>query len=151
VAGVRRAAPVILHVIAPLVAGAAIYLLLRAPTLLVFGWVDAAGGEAALRAARGHTLAYARALGDTALFSAPDALWVYALTAAMLLVWRGQPGRARHAWIVSGVLLGAGSELGQLAGVVPGTFDGRDLLVSVGAFALALLLTPTRPTIKRTR
>jgi hypothetical protein len=134
---VRR---VMIHVVGPVAAGAAIYLLFRTPHLLVFSWTRAAGLAGMLASARHSLSPVAAAMPEWMLYSAPDGLWVYALTAAMLAVWRGDRSPGRYPWIAAGVVLGAGGELGQLAGFVPGTFDIADLLFSVAAFAAALYL-----------
>jgi hypothetical protein len=48
-----------------------------------------------------------------------------------------------------GLLLGAGSELGQLAGYVPGRFDMFDFVFCVCAAGLAVLFTSKRFSFKR--
>jgi hypothetical protein len=129
-----------IHVVGPVAAGAAIYLLFRTPHLLVFSWTGAVGMNGMLESARYAASPVAAAMPGWLLYSAPDGLWVYALTAAMLAVWRGDPSPGRHPWIAAGLVLGAGGELGQLAGAVPGTFDLVDLLLSFAAFAAAVYL-----------
>jgi hypothetical protein len=70
-------------------------------------------------------------------FSVPDALWCYALVAHIGRLWRGS--RRGWIWILFTVAAALFSELGQLAGVVPGTFDLSDLFAITFASALALL------------
>lgn len=134
----------LLHVAAPVGLGAAIYLLLRAPHLRVFSWAAEVGLGPTVSLLRVRTLPLREDLAEWVLYSLPDALWVYALTAAMVLVWRGGSGRTRFLWIGSGLALGAGGELGQWIGVVPGTFDPVDLL-ACGAAALAAILLLLQP------
>lgn len=45
--------------------------------------------------------------------------------------------------LVSGLVLGGGGELGQLAGVVPSTFDVVDLAMVALAFVFGLVLAPS--------
>lgn len=141
-----RAAPMrlryLLHVALPVVLGAAIYVLFRSPRLRVFDWLHAAGLGDAVPAARAWAQPAAEHLPPWLLYSAPDGLWVYGLTACLALVWRGAPGRARRAWLCAGILLGAGGELGQLAGPVPGVFDPADLLLCVLAGGAAIVMNP---------
>jgi hypothetical protein len=130
----------VLHVVLPVLLGAAVYVLFRSPTLRVFQWLDALGLGGLVPAAR----AWARPIGEHLpgwlLFSAPDGLWVYGLTACLALVWRGEPGRGRRAWLCVGLALGAGGEVGQWMGLVPGVFDGADLLLCLAAWGAALVL-----------
>jgi hypothetical protein len=76
---------------------------------------------------------------------APDALWGYATGAFVSLVWLGANGRARIFWMIAGLALVAGYELGQAARIVPGTFDVVDLIVSCAAFAVAVLFVQRKP------
>jgi hypothetical protein len=136
----------LLHVALPVLLGAAIYVLFRSPRLRVFGWLRAAGLGDAVPAARAWAGPAAEHLPSWLLYSAPDGLWVYGLTACLALVWRGAPGRARRAWLCAGVVLGAGGELGQLAGRVPGVFDPADLLLCLLVGAAAIVLNPSGAT-----
>mgnify|MGYP004504346849 CR=1 FL=1 len=120
--------------------GAAIYVLFRSPRLRVFDWLRAAGLGGAVPAARAWARPAAEHLPEWLLYSAPDGLWVYGLTASLAIVWRGEPGRARRCWLCAGLALGAGGELGQLAGLVPGVWDPADLLLSAGAWGAAIVL-----------
>jgi hypothetical protein len=79
----------------------------------------------------------------------PDALWTYALTACLIVIWsRSTP--ATRAWCaVVGSLAALTHELGQAASVFPGTFDVQDVLWSCAAAILAvgtasIPLTPRR-------
>jgi hypothetical protein len=130
----------LLHVVLPVALGAAIYVLFRSPRLRVFDWLQAMGLGNAVPAARAWARPAGEHLPEWLLFSAPDGLWVYGLTACLALVWRGAPSPARRAWLCAGVALGAGGELGQLAGLVPGVFDPADLLLCVVAGGAAIVL-----------
>jgi hypothetical protein len=57
----------------------------------------------------------------------------------MVPVWyKGRSRVAASMWILGGVILGFGGELGQLLGWVPGTFDVIDLLFYIVGFLLAV-------------
>ena len=134
----------LLHVVLPVIAGAAIYVLWRSPTLQVFHWLEAAGVGSVVRALRAAAAPARSLLPPWVLLSLPDGLWVYALTAWLAQIWRGAKGRARVAWLSVGPCLGVGSELGQWAGLVPGTFDVADLIAGAAAAALSLALNARR-------
>ena len=127
----RTVRAVILHVLAPLALGSIIYLFWRDQSLSIFGF--------ALNA-QPHSLTSVVSLPRFVLYSLPDGFWVYSFTAFMTLVWRGSRSRFRFLWLLSGLALAIACELGQLAGVVPGTYDVLDLLSAIVATLLALFL-----------
>lgn len=122
------------HAALPVAAGAAVYLLWRSPRLPVFRLMEALGMDAAVAAMRVRAAGARTHLPDAVLFALPDGLWVYALTAALALVWRGRRGWAGAACVSLGLVLGLGSEAAQALGALPGTFDWMD-----AALALALV------------
>lgn len=130
----------VVHVLLPVVAGAAIYVLWRSPFLRVFQWLDTAGAATPVRSLRAAVMPARAWLPSWVLFSLPDGLWVYALTSWLTRIWRDAAGRGRWLWLSIGPVLGIGSELGQWAGLVPGTFDVVDLVGGVAAGGLALAL-----------
>ncbi|SRR5258705_3754801 len=136
-----RASFILLHVILPLLVGGMIYACWRDYNLPMFRWFDLAGIGPLVHQLRVTTAPLQVKLPFWFQFSVPDAMWTYALTAFMALVWRGAQSWSRPIWISMGLLLGAGSELGQLAGIVPGSFDASDLVLCVCAAMLALMFT----------
>lgn len=137
------------HVVLPILVGGLIYVCWRDYTLPMFRWFELAGGAPLVQQLRMTTTPLHAGLPSWFEYSLPDAMWVYALTAFMVLVWKGTNSRIRPVWISAGLLLGAGSELGQLAGFVPGSFDPSDFFLCVFAAGLALVLTSERISFKR--
>lgn len=139
-----------IHVLLPLLVGGLVYICWREPNLLMFKWFGALGLESSIESLRLATSAGQTAVPRWLIYSLPDGLWVYALTALMVLLWRGTDSLpVKMFWLSMGLLLGAGSELGQLARVLPGAFDPIDLLVCLVAPAAALLLTSRRLILNR--
>jgi fatty acid desaturase len=120
------------HVVAPLLLGVLLYLTCRPVLPGALAWFPAGG------ALVGRVPAWVVQV-------APDALWAHALTALVALLWRDRPGPARRAWLAAAVFVIVGWELGQWVKITPGTFDPWDLLFSVAASALAVLLCPGQP------
>ncbi len=137
------------HVLLPLLVGGLIYACWRDYTLPMFRWFELVGVGPVVHQLRITTTPLQAGLPYWVEYSLPDAMWVYALTAFMAIVWKGTNFRVRAIWISAGLLLGAGSELGQLAGYVPGSFDASDLFLCVISAGLALVLTSERITFKR--
>jgi hypothetical protein len=131
-----RVSSLALHAGAPLLAGALLYVGFRAESLLGWRWADALGIGAPARALR-ELLGSFGHVPDWVRFTAPDALWVYALTHVVARVQRGARPPERALWLSIAFALGPGAELGQFAGVVPGTFDVFDLITTLSAFGLA--------------
>lgn len=139
-----------LHVWLPILAGGLIYICWRDPDLLMFRWFRAVGLGNMVNHLRAAAVASQPSLPRWFVYCLPDGLWVYALTAFMARVWGGSGSSVfAMAWISLGLVIGAGSELGQLAGIVPGAFDRVDLLFSGFAAALAIFFSSIDSTIKR--
>jgi hypothetical protein len=135
----RKPAFIATHVLLPIVFGGLVYICWRDPGLLMFKWFRVLGVEPLVLQLRVAAGATGSALPHWFVYSLPDGLWVYALTAFIARAWSGSPSSPfKTFWLSLGLVLGAGSELGQLAHIVPGTFDWTDFVFYVSAAALAL-------------
>jgi hypothetical protein len=129
----------VLNSVLPLLVGGMIYVCWRGDGLLMFDWFRRAGLDAWVVQLRAAAAPAGSLMPRWVVFSLPDALWVYAMTAFLAATWLDADRRAfRVGWISLACLLGAGAEVGQLAGVVPGTFDPADFSLCLLAFAGAL-------------
>ena len=126
----------------PMVLGGAIYLLFRDTGMLMFHWVDTLGLSAPLTSARAWAAPARSSLPTWLLYSVPDGAWVYSCTAFFAGLWPDGPALQRWGWISVGAVLAIGGELGQAAGLVPGTFDPADVIACALAATLAVLLRP---------
>lgn len=126
------------HVAVPIAVGGGIYFVFRDPTLLMFRWVSWIGGLDVVNYARSACAGWS--LPTAVRFSLPDALWVYATTSWLHLIWRGHGSTLQNPWVYSGFALSVGGELGQACRFVPGTFDPIDLIGSALAFLASLLV-----------
>jgi hypothetical protein len=131
-----------IHVALPVMVGAAIYVSWRSPTLLLFRWFRVAEVWPLIQEWRQTVAAMSDSLPEWFIYSIPDALWVYALAAAMNLIWEGHARRAATPWLICAVVAGCGGEVLQRFGGIPGTYDARDLLLSGCAWLLALVIVP---------
>ena len=128
----------LLAVVLPIVIGGLIYLLFRTDSLLMFAWVEQLSlttlidrGRAAAAPLRPHLPAFV-------LFSVPDGVWVFSATAFFARLWHDGPLWMRAGWIGITPAMAIGGELGQIIGVVPGTFDVLDMLAYIIATGGAL-------------
>jgi hypothetical protein len=131
-----------LHAVLPVLIGGVIYVCWRAQSILMFAWFRQIGLDPLIIRLRNFSAPAMSFLPSWFLFSLPDALWVYALTAFLANSWlKVNHQKLRFAWLSVGFILGAGAELGQLVGVVPGTFDLVDFFLCLTAFVSALVIT----------
>ena len=124
----------LLYVVVPTTAGALVYVFFRSTGLLAFRWLSAIGLYDVAMECR-HSVLNIH-LPDWLVFSVPDGLWVFALTSWIIQVWHGRPPCP---WLLAGLVLAVGSELGQAASIVPGTYQHEDIFCYVAGFLLALL------------
>ncbi|MHC5038328.1 MAG: hypothetical protein ACYTHM_13515 [Planctomycetota bacterium] len=129
------------HVVLPVVAGGCIYVLWRSTDLFVFDWIRFLGLEGTVLALRDGARSFGSVLPAWFLFSLPDGLWAYAVTACMILIWRGEKGKGAVGWICVGPFLAVGSEIGQMVSVVPGAFSFLDVaFYTAGSIAAVCLV-----------
>lgn len=112
--------------------GAAIYLLWRCESLLVFELVSRLELGAALASARESAAPWSAP--GWLLTSAPDGLYAFALAWSLSAMWSGEVVAldGRYVWLAAALLLTVGSELAQAASLLPGVFD----VVDVALYAL---------------
>ena len=121
-----------------LLMGGMTYLLFRPQTLLMFHVTDALGLSAVINSMREGISSQ---LPEFIIYSLPGALWAaaYILTIDSLMFRQSVMPRI----LVSGIIpvIGAVSELLQLIGLLPGTFDVADLLCYLVPYLLYLSIT----------
>jgi hypothetical protein len=120
---------------AALVAGGLTYVAWRTPALRLFAGADALGLGGAVRIVRGWGREHAAA--GWIAYNLPDGLWLFAFALTLAAAWPDEGSWTFH--VRFGVPLGLafGTELGQLARAVEGTFDGGDLIAYAAAAWLA--------------
>jgi hypothetical protein len=123
------------HVAIPLTAGSLIYFMFRSESILAFRAIEWLSLEESLRVARFFMSRFSP--HPFLLFSLPDGLWAYAFTSWISIVWDRKPPVL---WHFLGVTLGVGSELGQINGIIPGTFQFEDVFFYIFGFATSWLV-----------
>lgn len=129
------------HVLTPLAIGIAIYILWRPTSLLAFHWIEMIGLLQPTLHVRAMLSPVQPLIPSWILYSLPDGLWAYSFTSAIAICWDRRLTTETLAWCSIPFVLGVGSELGQLALVVPGVFEVADLACYSTDFLLALYLT----------
>jgi hypothetical protein len=121
----------------PLALGVAMYALFGRGMERQLHALDVVGVGALVSSLRVVTVPTGGHLPDAIRFHFADAAWGWALGAALSLVWADAPGARRTGWFVVGALFVVGTEVAQLVGLMPGTFDPVDIIVSILAYATA--------------
>lgn len=135
---------VFINCVLPLGIGAMLYLATRDPSLHMFHWARLICIEPLinlLRSTFGSTII--SLVPAWILFTLPDALWMYAFTAAIILIWSSKT----TAYLFIPFIIGIGSEIGQFFKFVPGTFDPVDVLCYLSGFLLPIIFL-SKPQIK---
>ncbi|MFO0673638.1 MAG: hypothetical protein U0235_29140 [Polyangiaceae bacterium] len=132
----RRALRGALPPLVALIAGALFYLLIRRDEVWFVSRILESHGALSAEVARlrSWTSSSSRGWPSLALGVTPDALWAFAVGGVVIVL--APPGRARLGWLVAGAVLVVGYELGQRLGLVPGTFDGADVIAQLVCYPL---------------
>ncbi len=113
----------------PVFLGGIIYLTYRVDTLLMFNWFKWIGFTDLVNFLRTNNQLQNLTIPNWVKFSLPDALWLFSFTYIILLIWDFKITRHSVLWILLTPTVGFFSEIGQLIGIIPGTFDKVDLLL----------------------
>ncbi len=129
----------LVNFILPISIGTLIYLLFRPLHLTVFHWANTIGLYSSVIKARAlFDIGYL--MPEWFVYSLPNGLWAYSFMFFMSFIWGDVKSMSKTFFIVLVVILTVGSELGQLLGLVPGTFCLADMLFyTFGLLAGSLL------------
>lgn len=120
----------------PVILGGLIYLTYRIDSLLMFAWFEKIGLSDHVDFLRSNEFLQSLTIPNWLKFSLPDALWLFSFIYVLLALWDFQINRQSTFWILLASTIGLFSELGQLIGIVPGTFDIVDLILIIIATIL---------------
>ena len=123
-----------------LLVGGMIYILFRTSSLKMFSWYKTIGLGELTNDLRKMTFQFADKIPEWILFSLPDGLWIFSYVSLMLFIWRNSVSIKNIFWISIIPILAIGSELGQLFGLVIGTFDIADLILYIFGMTLPFIL-----------
>lgn len=113
----------------PVIFGGLIYLTYRTNTLLMFGWFEKIGLSDFVGFLRSNKQLQDFSIPTWIKFSLPDALWLFSFTYILLILWDFKVNRQSLFWLLFAPTIGLFSEIGQLVGIVSGTFDLIDLVL----------------------
>jgi hypothetical protein len=132
----------------PVFVGGLIYLTYRTDTLIMFSWFDKIGLTGIVEFLRSNQHLQNLTIPNWVKFSLPDALWLFSFNYVLLALWKFHIDRQSVFWLLLAPIIGLYSEVGQLTGSVPGTFDIVDLLLLFIATLIPFLLANNSKSIK---
>ena len=131
-----------------LLLGGLVYISFRQDTLKMFSWFDRVNLSGVISELRLFTLPLTDHLPNWFLYSLPDGLWLFSYLSVLLVVWDNTISKQNIHWLLLVPAVAVFSEIGQLFGVVPGTFDIFDLTFYLGGTVLPILIFTNSKTIK---
>ena len=131
-----------------LLLGGLVYISFRQDTLKMFSWFDRVNLSEVISELRLFTLPLTDHLPNWFLYSLPDGLWLFSYLSVLLVVWDNKISKQNIHWLLLVPAVAVFSEIGQLLGIVPGTFDIFDLLFYLGGTVLPILIFTNSKTIK---
>lgn len=138
----------ILIAILPVLTGGFIYLTYRTDDLILFDWFNWIGLSGNVEQLRTNRFLQSLTIPNWVKFNLPDALWMFSLNYVVLALWNFSVNRQSAFWLLLTPTVGFAYEIGQLVGLVPGTFDIVDLFLLLIASLLPLLFVTNLKTIK---
>lgn len=117
------------HILIPLLIGGSIYIFFRTKTLLLFNIISFFRIDTFINSIRISPFILEGFFPYWLIYSLPNALWVYSLTAYLLFIWNGDDKNIF--WLLVGPLIGIAAEIMQIFGYFPGTYDNIDLLLTI--------------------
>jgi hypothetical protein len=128
--------------ISAMLIGGMIYLIWRPETLLMFAWAEQLSLLQVVDALREFGREFLPNPPDWVLNSLPHALWIFSGIIFLGAVWKEESLRWFILWSFGLIAISIFSELGQISGLLPGTYDFGDiagmLIASVAGYAIAI-------------
>lgn len=119
--------PIFYHLVS-LLLGGIIYIIFRSKNLKMFDWLDLIGIKNLFDKIRFSFQDNVFEIPKWIIFSLPDGLWTFSYICLTLYIWESEITRTSIVWITIVPLIAIISEIGQLYGLVSGTYDIMDLL-----------------------
>ena len=141
-------ATLFLHGFLPVFLGGLIYIIWRSTSLLMFSWFDGFGLTSHINVLRNISFA----VPEWVIYSLPSGLWIYSFSFILIYIWHDAKSKSKYLWMSLAPIIALSSELGQLIGVIPGTFDLADIalyMVFIGLSILAVWMLRQKNSMRR--
>jgi len=94
----------------------------------MFNWFDTLGLNHQILSLRNINIEVVEKLPSWFKYSLPDGLWVFSYVCLILLIWSESEVKKYLFWVLVIPSIAIISEFGQLANILPGTFDPVDII-----------------------
>jgi hypothetical protein len=129
---------IILFVLLPILVGGLIYIVSRPKSLKMFKWFENINIDNLTNSIRDEFIHIEYPYWVK--YNLPDFLWVFSFTSLILIIWNKKIVSENISYIIFPVSVGVLSEIGQLFGIINGTFDLMDILFySLGGLLSTLI------------
>lgn len=125
--------------ITSLLFGSFLYVGFRTESLLMFNWAELLNLSWLVDVARAIAVRAEFMHNMHFIFCLPYALWVISFCCFVGAIWNQDRSRGAMLWRITAPSIAVGSELFQLVGLLPGTFDAIDLLTLVIASMIGIV------------
>lgn len=105
----------------------------------MFDWYNRIGLSNSINNLREYANLIVNDIPHWFLYSLPDGLWIFSYISLMLYIWQNSISFKNISWILIIPILAIGSEIGQLLGLVSGTFDFADLVFYILGMTLPFI------------
>ena len=122
-----------------IILGGMFYVLWRKQSLLMFSWFDAIGLKSIIASLRDIAGSCSPAIPEWLYLSLPNALWAFGGILLFYSIWKDSFAE-RMFWVLLFSTIAVGSEIGQLIGIVPGTYDTVDMELMLIFILLAIFI-----------
>ena len=119
--------------------GGMIYIIWRSENLLMFSWFNFINIDEAIQLLRNLHIKSSLTMPEWFYFSLPNALWTFGGILLFKYIWK-KVSSELFFWITLFSIVSIGSELGQYAGIIPGTFDINDVSLTFIFIIIAMIL-----------
>lgn len=127
--------------VSTLLYGSFLYIGFRSKSLLMFDWTDALHLGWLVESIRSVAAQYETSHHIQFVYSFPYALWVISFCSSVGFIWHREHSNSVLLWRLAGPTIAIGSEIQQLLGLLPGTFDVMDLLVLALASIIGIIFS----------
>ena len=122
-------------------------MLWRKQSLLMFSWFYSIGLKPFVALLREFAHSYSLVMPEWVYFSLPNALWAFGGILLFYSIWKDACSE-RMFWVLLFSMTAVGSEIGQLVGIVPGTYDTTDISLMLIFIPLAITIGNKNHAIK---
>lgn len=123
-----------------IITGGLIYILFRTDSLVMFGWFEQIRISEFIYNLRNAQLFPHISSFKTLINTIPGGLWTFSYTSFLLFIWNLEITNRNIIYFISVPIAAVASEILQLTGLIPGTFNYFDIISYIAGTILPLII-----------